>query len=269
MIENIITPPAADNVPFNIEMTGISYCDETYYILREHSSLTCIEYVVSGEGTVNCNSRTVYPQQGDMYILPKGARHEYYSDAENPWTKIWLNIKGNLAEYLLSAYELNNKTVIRSCDGSKFIYDIQKICADKSLSPYEIQSNCAEVFFRLMQFIALHNKDDKFSEALMLKEYIDKNAANELTLKQMSDFISHSVSQTVRIFKKEYGVTPYEYMLSKRIELAKMMLKSTNMKVKDISSCVGFSDEHYFSLIFRKRMGISPLQYRKEPKANL
>lgn len=266
MREDIIYPPAADNMPFNVEMTGISYCDETYYILREHSVLTCIEYVISGEGTVNFNARTVYPQQGDMYILPRGNRHEYYSDAENPWTKIWINLKGSLAEYLLSAYGLNNKTVIRNCDGSKYIYEIQKICSDDSLSPYETQSRCAEVFFSLIQFIARHNNDDKFSEALMLKEYIDKNAVKELTLEQMADLISHSVSQTIRIFKKEYGVTPYEYMLAKRIELAKLMLKNTNLRVKDISVQTGFNDEHYFSLLFRKRTGHTPLQYRSNPK---
>ena len=122
------------------------------------------------------------------------------------------------------------------------------------------------MFFSLIQFIARHNNDDKFSEALMLKEYIDKNAVKELTLEQMADLISHSVSQTIRIFKKEYGVTPYEYMLAKRIELAKLMLKNTNLRVKDISVQTGFNDEHYFSLLFRKRTGHTPLQYRSNPK---
>lgn len=264
MREDIISPPSAENMPFNVEMTGVSYCDETYYILREHSPLTCIEYIISGTGTVNCNARMAYPQQGDMYILPRGARHEYYSDAEMPWTKIWINIRGSLAEYLLNAYSLDNRIVIRNCNGSGYIYEIQKICSSEKLSPYEMQSRCAEVFFRMIQFMARHSSDQKFSEALIIKEYIDKNAVKELTLEKMSALISRSISQTIRIFKKEYGITPYEYTLIRRIEIAKLMLKNTNLKVKDISVQAGFADEHYFSLIFRRRTGFTPMQYRKK-----
>ena len=72
-----------------------------------------VEYIVRGRGTVLCGGERFTPEEGDVYILHQGSRHAYSSDADNPWIKIFCNLKGNLAEDLLRAYGLQDTVLVR------------------------------------------------------------------------------------------------------------------------------------------------------------
>ena len=71
-----------------------------------------------------------------------------------------------------------------------------------------------------------------------------------------------SKSTIIRIFKKAYGTTPYEFLIDRKIEAAKTLLSSSCMLVKEISEKLCFTDEHYFSSLFLKRVGECPTDYR-------
>lgn len=265
MREEIITPPQASGLPFNVSLAGISYCDGSYRIKRPASPVTCVEYVISGCGVVHCNSQTVYPGEGDMYLLLANRDHLYYADRRDPWIKIWANISGDLPLHLLSAYGLARTILFEKRDGRERIQRIHEICGDPSKTPYEIQSACAGEFLGLVQFLAgEHSQRGICSEADIVKEYIDRNADRAVSLEEMAAQIAKSVSQTIRIFKKAQGITPYEYLLNQKLERAKLLLRSTNMSMKEIAAALSFADEHYFSGFFRKRIGITPGRYRYE-----
>lgn len=70
-------------------------------------------------------------------------------------------------------------------------------------------------------------------------------------------------SHAILVFKEAYGITPYQYLLQKKLTLAKMMLKDTRLPIKEIAENLGFQDNHYFSSFFKKQTGTSPQQYRK------
>ena len=69
--------------PFWVRLAGVSYCDATYFVAREHSEITVMEYIVSGTGTLTIGGETLHPSAGDVYILPKGSTHRYAADS-NP-----------------------------------------------------------------------------------------------------------------------------------------------------------------------------------------
>ena len=75
--------------PFYINIAGISYCDGSYHIYRPKSAVSCMEYIFSGSGTLNYLGTEYHPKEGDVYMLEYGYDHEYYSDAREPWKKIW------------------------------------------------------------------------------------------------------------------------------------------------------------------------------------
>ena len=72
-------------------------------------------------------------------------------------------------------------------------------------------------------------------------------------------YLSHS-------FKREYGVSPSNYMVSRRIEESKYLLAETDLSLSQISQLLGFSSLSYFSQVFRKTQAVTPMEYRQRVK---
>lgn len=253
--------------PFFIEMTGISYCDETYRMARKKSAIYVFEYILDGEGTVVVEDKQFIAKKGDVYLLHRQSNHEYYSDKKNPWTKIWFNAVGPLIDSLMQIYGLNNINHIADIDVSAYFYQILALARQTKTSNPEFINKVSLIFYELVLSLYpnVHKKIQPYSkEAGILKEYLDQNRMNKVKLKDLSQLIYHSNSQTIRIFKKAFGNTPYQYLMNQKLELSKLLLLNTNKSIKEISAELNFYDEHYFSKYFHEKIGLSPQAYRRK-----
>ncbi len=97
------------------------------------------------------------------------------------------------------------------------------------------------------------------AEAIISRRYIDKN----FSLPDICDELFLSTSQFSYLFKEGTGKTFVEYLTAYRINQAKVLLKDSPMRVYEIADKVGFSDPRYFSIIFKKLAGKTPLEYRR------
>ncbi len=98
---------------------------------------------------------------------------------------------------------------------------------------------------------------------LKAKEYIDKNYADpNTTLTTVADVVCLSPNHFSTIFSQECKTTFIEYLTNVRIENAKRLIKTTDMKGYDIAFECGFSDPHYFSFIFKKNTGLTPREFK-------
>ncbi len=78
-----------EKFPFYISLAGITYPDPTYHIIRSNSDIWVIEYVIEGDGYVILDSETHHVCNDMIYFLPRGKKHEYFSDSENPFKKFF------------------------------------------------------------------------------------------------------------------------------------------------------------------------------------
>jgi transcriptional regulator GlxA family with amidase domain len=95
-----------------------------------------------------------------------------------------------------------------------------------------------------------------------------QNTNSELDLKQLAQEHNVGYSYFRKMFKKYTGVSPGQYHLQLRIIRAKELLVSTDKSIKEISIELGFQNIHYFSLFFKKKLGISPSDFRKRLNQN-
>ena len=112
------------------------------------------------------------------------------------------------------------------------------------------------------------NNDDKSDEPDMASKavaYMKENYSSpDLTMAALAEMLSISpVTMSVE-FKNRMGVNPSDYLGIIRMEKAKELLKTTALKVKDVSAAVGYEDEHVFMRRFKKYVGKTPGQYRDE-----
>ena len=92
--------------------------------------------------------------------------------------------------------------------------------------------------------------------------YIEKNYADAITIDDMMKEIHISKYHFIRLFNRVIGATPYNYLTTHRINMAKKLLYSTDKTVADIAEACGFSDTSNFITQFKKHTGQKPLQYR-------
>lgn len=257
-------PPKEKNMPFFVSLAGISFKDKTYKINRPKSTLLCAEYIIDGEGCVVIDGKTYYPKKNDIYILPPGKDHFYYSDDKNPWEKIWFNAEGALINNILPVYNPMERVVFSDCGGYEYFLRMNEIGKNNSLSAVKKHENAALLFHELLQFLYDKYRENNISkETEVLKNYINNNITENISLKELSELVYLSESQVIRIFKRDTGKTPYDYTLDLKTERAKTLLLNTGLMVKEIAFNLGFCDEHYFSYIFRKKTGKTPSDYRK------
>jgi signal transduction histidine kinase/AraC-like DNA-binding protein/ABC-type sugar transport system substrate-binding protein/DNA-binding response OmpR family regulator len=93
--------------------------------------------------------------------------------------------------------------------------------------------------------------------------YIHQNYQLPLTRQEIADAIGVNKDYLSRIFRRELGVSPWDYLNRYRIAQARELLRSTHASIAAIGADVGFSDPAYFSRVFHKEAGCSPREYRE------
>jgi AraC-like DNA-binding protein len=96
-----------------------------------------------------------------------------------------------------------------------------------------------------------------------LKVLLDREWRSRKDLGEIGGQLLMSREYLRHLFKKEYGVSPVQYLIMKRMDHARSLLRSTDQSVKSIAYECGFGDEHYFSRLFRKAVGVSPSEFRR------
>jgi len=95
-------------------------------------------------------------------------------------------------------------------------------------------------------------------------DYIKRNYAAKLSLREISDHLFISHQYFCKIFKEATGQTPGGYITFVRVEESKKLLRNSAIKIIEIPEMVGFENQSYFTKIFKKETGYTPGQYRRE-----
>lgn len=94
-------------------------------------------------------------------------------------------------------------------------------------------------------------------------KYIDTHYGDNISLDELAEVLQLSPTYFSRLFKAEMDMGFLDYVTQVRLEKAKALLTDSNCSVKEISYQVGYSDDKYFSKLFKKQVGIKPTEYRK------
>ena len=263
-IQYFVTPTRPE--PFTIEMCGTSYCDGSYFLHRTHAEIAVIEYVEQGTGTVRIGQNISFSANaGDVYLLPKGANHFYFSDNHTPWIKHFFNIKGRLVDHLLAAYQLDGKYLLHCPKALPFFVKFLQT-ASLPIPREEAFDRCAVILQQLFAFLyrVCLQQPEAFSDADLIKNYLDQNLSRLVTIRELAALIHRSPDYTIKIFKQKFQQTPYQYFLHQKMEAAKQLLLNTSLQIQEISNQLGYEDAHYFSNLFKQRWGVSPRMYQQK-----
>lgn len=139
-----------------------------------------------------------------------------------------------------------------------YIYAIEKINDTSAVisALFEYERN----FVYAVRELKKENYKNKYVEKA--KDYIYKHLHSKIELSELSEYIGISRDHLCRLFKKQEGMTLKEYVIVQKINQAKELLIYTDYSIELISNHLEFSSQSQFTLMFRKRTGMTPTAYR-------
>ena len=91
---------------------------------------------------------------------------------------------------------------------------------------------------------------------------VEEKLADNIRLVELAEAAGMSVFHFAKMFKKSTGQSPYQYVMARRIETAKQLLRNQAMSVLEVSVRTGFVDQRHFTKVFRRKIGVSPTEFR-------
>lgn len=258
--------PPASPVPFFAELVGVSHCDGSYCIQRRESEYCVMEYVSRGRGTIVVNGRSYTAKAGDVYLLPMGSSHTYFSDKDDPWEKTFINASGELASILPRSYGLDTQIVFENCPASRLFSGLYDAACEDAPQEDVVNRLCI-AFHEILLFVHRQVMPAAAGdEAALLKNLIDNRQNHVFSTGELAASIYRSEDYTIKLFQKRYGQTPHAYAAAQKMAAAKRLLATTTMPVREIGASLGYPDPSYFSNLFKRHTGFSPSSLRASQK---
>ncbi len=220
----------------------------------------CFEYVCHGAGSLCIENETFQIKQGDVYLLPKGLDHHYGSDEKNPWQKHYLVVDGPLISALLKVYHIQDMYHFVNTNIEKQMLEFISLVGQK-----QMQERAPILFHEMIQIISAHHSLGAIklnSLTAKIKNYLDKSVTKQINLEDIANQFNTTKPNIIRAFKKDFQTTPYEYFISKKIDVAKYYLIETDMRIKEIAERLSFHDEFHLSKLFKQKTGITPKKFK-------
>lgn len=233
--------------------------------IRDHY---LIHYILSGKGSFDSGQTKYTLSAGDGFLVVPGVLSSYQADHEEPWEYCWVGFNGADAGRLVKETGLSEEAPLFHYDKDS---SIEGLLMDIYRATGPNPSNEAKMTAALLQFLAalmvLYGKKDceKNTGLAYVQrsiQFIDFNYSREdLDITQIAANAGISRSHLYRLFLKHTAMTPNEYLTKYRVNKAAELLKNETLSVGEAAYSTGFSDQLYFSRVFKKHMGVPPSKY--------
>lgn len=232
-------------------------------------------FILDGKGKFSIEDRVINTSKDDFFIINSNVGHSIYSSKEENlvyisfgvdsiFVKNLLNDDNNIEEdkYIYKNIDENQKYFINSFDIINKEFNSNDIFA-QSMANAKASEFVISLLRKFKDEIVITN-DIKINKQIdYIKNFIDNNYSEDIKLESLSKMAYMNKFHLIAEFKQSYRVTPIDYLILKRIEVTKNLLISTNHSMEEISSIVGFNSQSYFNQVFRKKVGLTPSQFRK------
>lgn len=243
---------------------GHYYCDSDYCIHRDTFPLMLLAYVHAGAFHIEYRGRTVTACRGDLVLLDCNEPHLYRADGALEFS--YVHFEGQNARALVQ-HLTENDFIFHGADADR----AERILRDL-LNVYQYNqpirdARCSAMLYNML--IELEGPaeitagDDSPMKHAMA--YIQQHCREKLTLEDVARQVNLSPFHFSRVFKQYAGCAPMEYAQKIRMDMAKCLLKTTELPIEQIAERVGYGSASSFANMFTQKVGLSPTQFRKFP----
>ncbi len=246
-----------------------------FFIDRPHGMKGYIvNMTVRGKGTVFDGDDAFGCEPGDLLLFPPEARH-YYGRApdSDEWFHRWVYFRprGFWAPWLRWPNETLGVGRMR-LGSPDLVHEFDQLFEQIDATHRGGKSSSEELAINLLErlLIRCHEEAPGFrarardARVQSACQFIANHLARDVGLDEVAQHVCLSASRLAHLFREQTGVSIVRWREDQRIILAKHLLQSTTIPVSSVAGRVGYDDQLYFSRVFRKRVGVSPTEFRRD-----
>lgn len=242
---------------------GHYYCTSEYFMKRDYYPYLLLAYVRKGEFNVEYRGHRYVARKGNVILIDCQEPHYYY--ASDGLEFMYIHFDGSnsheLCSYIMSQFGILFQGENTVAIGEQLFQMIERYQRNDVLSV----SESSLAIYRLLAALCRmpENKTEETSPVDAAINYIQKNVGKKITLSELAKVANLSPFYFSHIFKAHTGYSPLEYVISTRLDAAKILLKTTTLAVSEIAFRVGYENSGSFINLFVKKDGCSPTEFRK------
>ncbi len=255
-----------------LNVASAKYGGDWHSVPHTHNHMELF-FIVGGKGQFLIQGQLYPVSTNSLVIINPNVPHTEVSLNAQPLEYIVLGIEGiELAASEHSNGQFSILDHFESADISSCLKNILREMEQKNTGYEDVCQAYMEILvIRLMRnaAFAVPIESQVISgnrQCGAVRHYIDLHFKETLTLEQLAEEAHMNKYYLSHTFKREYGISPINYMISKRIEESRYLLTETDLSMSHIAQLMGFSSLSYFSQVFRRTLDISPMAYRKNAK---
>lgn len=248
---------------------GYFQCTENYRIVDKGTRPPIFFYIINGSLEIEYEGSHYTAHANDVVLINCFRPQLYYCTDSCEFLFYHYNGKDapNLTDYLIK----QNNGPVFTLNNARDIYlainePIMRLCYQDQVSEGSLSSMVYSTLCKIQERNSISpaatSSDLSVSETII--QYINNNICKQFTLQELADYVNLSPYYFSRLFKKEVGHAPLDYVSITKINYAKMMLRTTKLSVAEIGESLGYSSSASFINAFKLRRGISPNKYRNE-----
>ena len=254
-----------------LNVASAKYNGDWHSVLHTHSYAELF-YVIGGTGHIQIDQELYPLSPKQLVIINPNVLHTERSVNASPLEYVVLGIDG--LELPLRSNQESRFWVLENHDADNIYACIRSILEEthSGLTGSEIicQAYMEILVTRLMRsadFVLNQNPiPSSNNQCAIVRRYIDAHFKEQLTLERLAEIARVNKFYLVHAFKREYGISPISYLIQRRLEESRYLLRQTDITLSQIAQILGFSSASYFSQSFRRAEGMTPMEYRKSAK---
>lgn len=277
--DNLVTSNRILYTPSTFAKSNLIHLQETGNLksLKSHTSQRTklksylFFIVLSGSGSLTYEGATQPIKSGQCVFIDCQKPYAHSCNSNDLWQLSWVHFYGPNMDAMYNHF-INR--------GGRFIFTARNVKFYQNLLSelFEIANIADQVrdmklYGKLVELLTClynedrstyskENKSSSFIKLGTIKEYLDENYVQSISLDHLSEKFFINKYYLTRIFKEKYGTSINHYIIYRRITKAKELLRFSDKNVDEISRICGIDDPAYFSRLFKKVENVTPLGYR-------
>lgn len=253
-----------NEIKFEIIDHGILTAGEEWSFQQITSPFNRLYFILDGHGSIENQNHRLELKKGHVYLVPAGTCYNYHTC--HYLKKFYLHFQIQL----IPGIDLFSRCMEA--------IDLDDLQTETDLLMKKLNSSAIDCLLQInaLLFSVISRFMDKaqsmttmdinysgFKRQQSVITYIEKNLSASLKVREIAETVGKSYFSLSRDFKNDTGLGIKEYMEMLLMNKARRLLLTTDLRIKEISESLGFSDAYYFSKFFRSFEKTSPKEYRK------